>query len=280
MSDAAAADDAVTLDGEPSTQASWRDGLSEEFRDNPSLADIQDLDGLAKSFINAQRLVGVNKVELPGENATPDQLSDFHSQLGRPDSADGYQFEAPEGLPDGFNYDENLAGAFRESAFKAGLTPQQAKIVHDDYVKDVAQGVSEMLEADSKAVRDANTAIRKEWGDNYDNNVNETLRAIQFMGGPDFLNALKATGAMTADGAIKSAPMAFALHKVASLLTEDALPEGMKAQFTSSSADAAAEITRLKQDKDFMAAWTDSNHVGHAEAVAKMQDLQKARHGG
>lgn len=286
MSEALAATDgdagsagATSFEGAPGSEPTWRDSLPEDLRDHASLRDIGDVNNLVKSFINAQQMIGADKIKLPGESATADEWSDFYAAAGRPDAATNYAFEAPSELPDGFQYSDDLAGAFKDWAFEAGLSQKQAGMLHDRYVADIARGVQEMTEQETESIRAADTAIRKAWGNEYEDNVNTTKRAIAFMGGDELVKALKATGVMAADGAIKNADVAFAFHKVGGLLKEDSLPEGIQRQFNTGPQEARDEIERLKTDKEFRAAWTDREHLGHKAAVAKMTDLQKAAKG-
>ena len=91
---------------EAQAPADWRSGLPEDIRNDPSLADIKDVGSMAKSYINGQKLIGKNRIALPGEGATDEEISAFHSQLGRPEKAEGYQFGERPTLPEGMEYDE------------------------------------------------------------------------------------------------------------------------------------------------------------------------------
>ncbi len=88
--------------------ADWRSGLPEDIRNDPSLADIKDVGAMAKSYINGQKLIGKNRISLPGEGATDEEWSAFHSQLGRPEKSNLYDFGERPALPDGLEFDEVL----------------------------------------------------------------------------------------------------------------------------------------------------------------------------
>ena len=45
--------------------ADWRIGVDETIRDNPSLTKFKDVNGLAKSYLEAQKLVGREKIPIP-----------------------------------------------------------------------------------------------------------------------------------------------------------------------------------------------------------------------
>ena len=90
--------DASTTDAK--APADWRSGLPDDVRNDPSLSDIKDVGSMAKSYINGQKLIGKNRIALPAEGATDEEMSMFHSQLGRPEKADGRQgYRSPVGWP-------------------------------------------------------------------------------------------------------------------------------------------------------------------------------------
>ena len=64
-----------------SSGGDWRASLSDDIRNDPSLASIQDVNGLAKSFIHGQRMVGADKVVIPKDDASPDEMNDFYNTV-------------------------------------------------------------------------------------------------------------------------------------------------------------------------------------------------------
>ena len=79
---------------QPSTVAkSWKETISEEFRNDPNISKFTEIDALAKSYINATRMIGQDKVAVPNENSTDDQWNEVYGKLGRPESPDKYKLE-------------------------------------------------------------------------------------------------------------------------------------------------------------------------------------------
>ena len=99
----------------------WREALPEDIRNERCLDSIKTVGTLAKSFVSAQKMIGANKIALPGENATPDEIDAFHRALGRPDKQEAYSVEGIE-LPDGIELDDQMVEGFREYAFKHGMS--------------------------------------------------------------------------------------------------------------------------------------------------------------
>ena len=133
-SDATAADDAgATLNGTGDTKsASWLDGVSDDIRGDPTLANLDSVDALAREHVNLQKVLGKKGVPLPGETGTTEEWDAFYNAIGRPETADNYDFEGfkpPETLP----WDNELVTAMRPSFHKHGLTQKQAEGVLTDY---------------------------------------------------------------------------------------------------------------------------------------------------
>ena len=61
------------------TQAApdWRSQIDESYRDHPSLQHYSDINGLAKSHINAQKMIGADKIVLPGKHASQEDSMSF-----------------------------------------------------------------------------------------------------------------------------------------------------------------------------------------------------------
>ena len=72
------------------TPASWKSSISEEFRNDPNIEKFTEIDALAKSYINATRMIGQDKVAVPNKNSTEDQWNEVYSKLGRPETPDKY----------------------------------------------------------------------------------------------------------------------------------------------------------------------------------------------
>jgi len=45
--------------------SSWKDSISEEYRADPSIEKFTEIDALAKSYINATKMIGQDKIVIP-----------------------------------------------------------------------------------------------------------------------------------------------------------------------------------------------------------------------
>lgn len=244
------------------TAADWKAALVDELKNDPSIAQIKDINSMAKSFIHAQRMVGANKVVIPGANATPDDWNAFFKAVGRPDAPEGYDLPGPK--------DEKAAGyeaykQFRDTAHKAGLTNAQASSVLEFLV---ALGESEYSNADAaiKQQREQAAAeLRKEWGLAYDKNVAIANRLVQAFGGD-------AKSQQALAEVIGNNPQVIKFcAAIGSKLLEDNLLGEVGGSGALSPAEAKAKVDAIMRDKSHP--YHNASTPGHAEAVREVQKL-------
>jgi hypothetical protein len=140
-------------------------GLPEGF------SKFKTVDGALKSYANLENAMrSSNKVAIPGENASKEEVALFRSKIGVPDKPEGYEIARPDGIPEELWGTERVA-AYQAKAHELGLSTKQAQ--------ELAKWQAEQLGGDFKAntealtkSRDAAIAdLKKDWGANYDANV-------------------------------------------------------------------------------------------------------------
>ena len=104
---------------------SWLESIPEEIRKDPSLQMFKDPGSLAKSWVNAQKMIGADKVVIPGKDATEQDWAAFYNKIGRPESPDKYEIKVPEGI----KVDDNALKGFREIAHASGMTAKQVQAI-------------------------------------------------------------------------------------------------------------------------------------------------------
>lgn len=102
---------------------SFLDTLPENLKNEPSLKDFKDINGLANSYINANKMLG-NRISVPNDKSTPEEWNKFYSKLGRPEAIDKYTI--PEGLEE-----TELLTNFKQLAFDKGLNDKQFNEIVD-----------------------------------------------------------------------------------------------------------------------------------------------------
>jgi hypothetical protein len=105
----------------------WRDSLPEEIRGEKSLLTFSDLPGMAKQLVNAQKMIGADKIVKPTDKSTPEDWEAYYAAGGRPAAATDYKVVLPEALKE--HYDEKVLGAALTKLHAAGLTQKQVDVV-------------------------------------------------------------------------------------------------------------------------------------------------------
>lgn len=178
--------------GEPSGNAgtpsgpTWQDGLSDEFKGNASLSNFKDVNDLAKSYIHAQSMVGRDKVVLPTDKSTPEEISEFYSKLGMP-SPEEYKIDGLEG-------EDEFSEQFKELMIKNNILPTQGKSLFD-FIANTSIGEDDADDAEFSEMMQAELEdLREEWGDGFDENVGRAAGVIDKFGDEDLKTYLNESG--------------------------------------------------------------------------------------
>ncbi len=100
------------------TQSTWKESISEVYRNDPNIEKFTEIDALAKSYINATRMIGQDKMVVPNKNFTEDQWEEAYIKMGRPESSEKYTLDVKS---DVVPFDEQAIKNFQEQSFKLGL---------------------------------------------------------------------------------------------------------------------------------------------------------------
>lgn len=261
-------DETTMMDDGQGASEDWRSAIPEDLQNDPSLADIKDIAGLAKSYVHAQHMIGSDKVVVPSKDAPQEEKDAFFNKLGRPDTHEGYELPT-ENMPD-IKLDDGLMNQFFQEAHRIGLNKQQAAAL----VRWQAQAAQEGSEAGviemESHLAQAQEAMRKEFGNAYEQNLDMAQQAAKQFGGEELIELLNSTGLGNEPAVIK----AFAnIGKAIS--NDEVIGGGGRQSFVLSPAEAKKAISEKKRDPNFMKAYEDRSAQGHADAVAEMGDLFK-----
>jgi hypothetical protein len=250
-------------DSESQEQApvSFLDTLPEDLRGDPSLRNFTDAAGLAKSYVHAQRMIGADKIALPGKAATEDDWRPIWSKLGAPDNAEGYQIS-------GEGFAEQELQSFKEQAYAIGLTGQQAQQMAT-YLEGQAKGGAAAEQAEQERIAEEYDAeLRAEFGAAYDQKHDRAAAAGRAMGiDPQVFDDIKL------DNGLPLGDHPFIIKLFAGLadqLGEDTL-EGATTELVKTPEQAAREIAELTAPNS---PYWDKNHPAHETTV---QDVLRLR---
>jgi len=229
--------------------------------------DKAGFEGVVKSYNHLEKMMGADKagrtVTLLGDDSTPEQKAEFFGKLGRPDAADGYTFELPEGA------DTSRLDALRTTAHDLGLSDAQFNGLATADAAFMENMSAENETNSGIAAQEAENTLKKEWGAAYDQKVAGIDAAANSLNiSEDQLNGLH--NAMGPVAAMKF------VDSLASQLRDDSMDLGTSQLSGLKTPDMAKqELGELHMNKEFMDAWLDRQHPGHGAAVAKKANLAK-----
>ena len=242
----------------------FRQHIDEGYRNDPSLSTYKDINGMAKSLINAQKMVGADKVAIPGSWATEDDWSQVYSKLGRPETSDKYDLS--------FDQDTEENGQwFKETAHKIGLSQNQASQLLAAYGEraNVETGAGE-VDLESHRVT-LEQDLRKDWGDKFDNNMAQANNVLAEFGMSDLTEMQMADGKMLGDN-----PEVIKLfHQIGGFIAERLGEDqfsGRDSQPGLSAADIGMEVTRLTAPGT---PYWDKHHPEHDKYVSEALRLRE-----
>lgn len=245
---------------------SWRDQLPEDIRNDPSLTPYQDLIGLAKSHVHAQKMIGRDKIPVPGKDATDDDWNTVYSKLGRPEAPDKYDLKLPEGVKP----DDPHAMALKAMAHKAGMNPRQLQSVMDWMQTTTGEAAKTQKQIYEQEFNAGIESLKKEWGPAYDRELRRMDSAIEHFGGESLDAALKHPGIPNK----VRFELAKALAKAGATLSEDHQNGGGNGQ---SMGMTPAEMDAKIADLMASQAFNDPNHPGRQVAMRQYENLMKSR---
>ena len=243
--------------------------IPEEIREHPSLSPIKDVGNLARSYVNAQRLIGADKLPLPA-NPTDADLDNIYGKLGRPETADGYEIAA-----DGAIVTEDIAKSYSEMAHTLRLTPDQANGILE-YYKGMASSASEMsIEAEAQQRNSTEMALRQEWGDEFDARIADAGKVAKQFGSADLLDMQLADGTKVGNHPDFIRAFANMAEFRASVTSEDTVSDAAQTSLQSRQS-AQQEIDAIMRGPDYT---NRKDPVSRQRAIDRVQELMGVLHG-
>lgn len=164
----------------------WMGTLDEGLKDNERLKRFGDQNALATSYIELEKKLGSNPLVRPNEHSSKDEVAAFWTGLGRPENPDGYKLPTPDGM----EVNPDLDKSFREVAFNAGVSADQAGAINA-WVCEQAQVMQDaQVKAENDKTADAEAELKKEYGNDYANNLSKATAALKEYGGKEMLEVV------------------------------------------------------------------------------------------
>lgn len=245
----------VEVQAAESNSNDFLSGLGEELSGVKALQNFKSAEDLAKSYLNANQLLGKRMADLSAEDA-----AHLASLQGKPASADEYT------LPEELNAE--ALSWYKDAALKAGLTQDQAKAVADEYIM-LERSKAESLEVEDKLRSEEWVGeLKTEFGSAFDKQVEVAKRGVKEFGGDEVADILNRTGLGDNPAIVKM------FAKIGRELLEDTVVHADKSNaFGITPDEARKQISALRSNKDFNDAYFNQRNPGHKAAVAQLKEL-------
>ena len=193
----------------------WRSGLPDDLQrfaahlETPSDA-VRMAAGLRQKLSRA--------IFPPSEESSEDEVAVFRRKIGVPESPDAYNVSPPPELAPILAADpkNNLAARdFAEKMHAAGAPVAAVQAAADWYYERLADQTAEFARQRDAQIREAEENLLKEWGPDYERNLEYARRSAQSFGGDALIECLEQAG-------IGNDPVVFrALYRIGRELGED-----------------------------------------------------------
>ena len=245
-------------------QSSWKDSISEVYRNDPNIEKFTEADALAKSYINAVKMIGQDKIAIPTNNSTQEAWDEAYNKLGRPESAAKYSLELNSEI---VAMDENQIKSFAEQSHKLGLNNKQAQGILEFY-KNNMEGSAQQSKIDIETSHaQAEQHLRQEWGRDYDAKVKQA-GAVAKANMPGVLDLVLQDGTRLGD----NSEIIKGFSKIASMFAEDKMVT-TESENVDSVKNIEQEISQMMNDKAHP--YHIKGHPEHDKSIQQMLTLRE-----
>ena len=245
--------------------SSWKDSISEEFRKDPSIEKFTEIDALAKSYINATRMIGQDKIVIPTKNSSQEAWDEAYAKLGRPETADKYNLKIESDI---VKMDENAIKSFAEQSHKLGLNNKQAEGILDFY-KNNMEGTAQQSKIDTETAQaQSEQELRQEWGRDFDAKVQQAGALAKANINPEVLDMTLSNGTRLGD----HPEIIKGFAKIAGMMSEDKIVT-TESEDVNTVADIESEISAITNDTD--GPYWNKQHPDHDKMVQQVYTLRE-----
>lgn len=222
---------------EPAGGEQWYSNLSEEYRNHPSIQKFTDANGLAKSYLSLESLMGRDKIPVPKGADDVTAWGFYNKAFNVPDSIQGYDLKI-EGAEDA-----KLDG-LKELMLKHHIPNDTAQELLNAHIEDIKDYENAKIQAFNAESEEATKQLKSEWGLKYDENIKLARTFLEKMSANkeefDYFN----------DKIGNDVHFIKLLSKMGSSISEGNLGgfEGQAGGFTKTPAEAKAELDKIMND--------------------------------
>jgi len=254
----------VANDAGAAVPVGFLDSLPEDLRNEPSLRNFTDPGSLAKSYVHAQRMIGADKIPLPGKSATDDEWRAVYSRLGAPEDPSGYDISFNSA-----SMGEGEVESLKSALHQAGLTNRQAQAFAEYLDSSYTEGMQQRETAVEEARYEGEQQLRQEFGKAFEQKLERAqMAANTLLGGTEIFDEITLSdGRMLGD----HPEVVRMFASLADQIGEDSL-EGKTSEMIMTPDEASRQITEMTgRDSPY---W-DKMHPEHDNYVNQVLALRE-----
>ena len=257
--------EATTSTTQSTTPSTWKDSISEEYRKDPNIEKFTEADALAKSYINAVKMIGQDKLAVPTNNSTEEAWNEVYDKLGRPESAEKYSLDAKSKV---VSLDENAVKQFAETSHKLGLNNKQAQGLLEFYKQNM-EGTAQQAKIDTETAQaQAEQELRSEWGREFDTKVKQAGSLAKANMKPEILDMTLSNGTRLGD----HPEIIRGFAKIAGMMAEDKIVS-TESESVQSNQSIQDEIDTIINDR--ASPYWNKSHPNHDKQVQQVYTLRE-----
>jgi len=257
----------VLTETEQPKEVNFKDLIPENFKEEKSLENFNNMEDFVKSYLHAQKLVGADKIPVPNKHATDEDWNEVFKKLGAPNSPEDYKYNFKDE-----EVDQSTVQEFNKAAHRLGLLPKQAEGLIKFYNEMNVNNAASQEQQAAEAQMNTEAELKKEFGPQYAKRLDQAKRLAVNSLGEDFLeNTYLKDGSRLGD----NLKVIKAFSDLADKLSEDPIIQGDGSSYMTAK-DIEKEINELTQEGS---AYWDKSHINHDKAVAEVLKLREMLNG-
>ncbi len=219
-------------------------GLGEGLSDSPSLAKFKNVQELAKGYINTEKLIGApeSRLQLLNDTSTDEDRAAFHKKLGKPDKWEDYKHSYE--LKEGQEVDQAFYDEARGWMLESDITSASAEKLLNKFFAKSFKDRDDSAIAKSDAEKVSMDALRAEWGDKFDMNMDLVKVQMERFGTPELREEFSKNGLGNSPHLIKAIAAMGAEH------SEDIVSGKVGAPAVNARTRAQMELEQMMTDPE------------------------------
>ncbi len=257
---------------------SWRDTLPEDIRGDEGLSkfdnakdEAERLANLSRSYVNAQKMIGGDKLPKPKGPDDKEALDAVYTALGRPEAADKYVLTRPkaEELPPGLSIDEEGEKFLKDFAFANGWNQRQLDNAYKAFYEREGTRIKAGIAASQSSYEDAMRDFQRE------GNATETLTMAK--AGYNHVATPEVTAKLKAAGLDNDPQLIRMFAKIGKDLAGHQILKGSGGEAVKTADMLQGEISKYRNENHD--ALYQASHPNHAAATKHLDGLYQQLHG-